>query len=117
MICDTSDRFAQNAERTFDKRPLNFSINRITNLQMPFHRCSMNSTETVLNPEYILDAPMLAERLHKPLPWVYSRTRNRARISGKPLPHLPCGGGSRNLLFYWPDVSNWLMDSGQERKN
>lgn len=85
----------------------------------PLHGHPMISTESanVLEPSFILTPHQLAEKLHKPISWIYAHTR-RSR-TGTPLPHLPMSGSSRSLLFYYPDVCDWLTSDGVtgERKS
>jgi hypothetical protein len=64
---------------------------------------------TVMHPEFILRPDQLAKRLQCNVSWIYEATRMRGRFAGDPLPTLRRG---RFLLFYWPDVCEWLRRGG-----
>jgi hypothetical protein len=66
--------------------------------------------DTSLKPEDILTPAQLAERLQVGLGWVYEKSRTQGEHGSKPLPCMRMG---RYLRFSWPDICEWLRDSGK----
>ena len=60
-------------------------------------------------PSDILTPEQLAERLQVGVSWVFEQTRNRAKIRNKT--PLPCHRMGKYLRFYWPEVSEWLIQN------
>jgi helix-turn-helix protein len=67
-------------------------------------------SEPILDANDLLTPDQLAERLKVSRNWVYEQSRARGRDGSKPLPFVKCG---RYLRFIWPDVVDWLRESGK----
>jgi hypothetical protein len=62
---------------------------------------------TEFHPADLLPVEEIAKRLHVEVTWVREKVRRRS-----PNP-IPCYNLGRHLLFSWPDVSNWIRETGR----
>jgi hypothetical protein len=62
-----------------------------------------------LDPLDILTPEELAARLKVPKSWVFEQTRARSATRNKN--PLPCHRMGKYLRFYWPEVSQWLIEN------
>lgn len=63
-----------------------------------------------IDPADLLTVDELAARLKVNPSWVFEQTRRRAKVRNKAKTPLPCHRLGKYLRFYWPEVSEWLID-------
>jgi hypothetical protein len=59
------------------------------------------------HPADLVPVEEVAKRLHVEVTWIREKVRRRS-----PNP-MPCYNLGRHLLFSWPDVSNWIRETGR----